>query len=180
MSEGQENEVQETAAPAAKAESITIFVGGGKLVTTHASFKPKTHPEFGVGDTVRVHYKIKEGDKERVQSYEGTVTSIRGSGAGRTFKVRRISHDIGVERIFPFESPLIAKLEVVRKGRVRRAKLFYLRHKSGKEGRIKEQFQEHPGAAAKAQAKVKVKAEKAPKAEKPAKAEKGKKKAKSA
>ncbi|MCR9144541.1 MAG: 50S ribosomal protein L19 [bacterium] len=100
----------------------------------------KDRPAFSAGDTVKVHYRIKEGDKERVQVYEGTVIAMRGSGMDKTFVVRRISHEIGVERIFPFHSPAIQKIETTRRGRVRRAKLFYLRHKSGKEGRIKEVF----------------------------------------
>jgi len=178
MSEVKDNETQEqtTEAAPAKKESVTLIINGGKIITNQIGFKPKTHPEFGVGDTVRVHYKIKEGDKERVQTYEGTVASIRGEGQGKTFLVRRISHDIGVERLFPFESPSIAKLEVVRKGKVRRAKLFYLRHKSGKEGRIKEQFIEQPGDREKAKAKP----PKPSTAAKSEKSEKGKKKAKSA
>lgn len=127
---------------AEKKESFAVAFGGGKLMTSVAAMKRPEHPAFGVGDSVKVHYRIKEGDKERVQMYEGTVASIRGEGMGRTFLVRRVSHDIGVERIFPFASPAIAKIEVSRRGKVRRAKLFYLRHKSGKDGRIKEVVQE--------------------------------------
>ncbi|MCB1172405.1 MAG: 50S ribosomal protein L19 [Leptospiraceae bacterium] len=95
-------------------------------------------PAFGIGDTVEVYYKIKEGDKQRVQLYSGNVISIRGAGMGKSFIVRRISHEIGVERIFPWHSPMIEKIVVTRYGKVRRAKLYYLREKSGKEGRIKE------------------------------------------
>ncbi len=98
----------------------------------------KTWPDFKVGDLVRVHYRIIEGEKERVQVYEGNVISIRGEGFHRSFNVRRISHDVGVERIFPYHSPAIAKIEIARRGRIRRAKLYYLRTKSGKQGRIKE------------------------------------------
>lgn len=98
----------------------------------------RQHPDFGVGDTIRVHYKIREGDKERIQAYEGTVISIRGGGSGKSFIVRRVSHEVGVERIFPYHSPAIDHIEIIRKGKVRRAKLYYLRHKSGKAGRIKE------------------------------------------
>ena len=95
-------------------------------------------PEFGVGDTVKVHYKIKEGAKERIQVFQGIVIQKKGSGASRSFTVRKISNSIAVERIYPTNSPLIDKLEVVRFGHVRRAKLFYLRRVTGKEGRVKE------------------------------------------
>ena len=98
----------------------------------------KEWPAFNVGDQVKVHYRIIEGEKERIQVYEGNVISIRGEGFSRSFIVRRISHDVGVERIFPYHSPAIAKIEISRRGRIRRAKLFYLREKSGKQGRIKE------------------------------------------
>jgi large subunit ribosomal protein L19 len=93
---------------------------------------------FEVGDTVKVHYKIVESGKERVQVYEGLVISINNKSYGKTFTVRRISYDVGVERIFPVHSPKIARIELVRKGKVRRAKLYYVREKSGKAGRIKE------------------------------------------
>ncbi len=93
---------------------------------------------FTVGDTVKVHYKIKEGNKERVQVYEGTVISIQNKKNNKTFTVRRISYDVGVERIFPVYSPRIAKIELVRKGKVRRAKLYYLRERVGKMSRVKE------------------------------------------
>ncbi len=93
---------------------------------------------FEIGDTVKVHYKIVESGKERVQVYEGVVISIANKSHSKAFTVRRISYDIGVERIFPLHSPKIAKIELVRKGSVRRAKLFYLRDKKGKSGRIKE------------------------------------------
>ncbi|AFG35038.1 ribosomal protein L19 [Fervidobacterium pennivorans DSM 9078] len=93
----------------------------------------KEVPEFRPGDTVRVHVKVKEGDKERVQAYEGIVIAIRGSGISKTFTVRRIAAGgIGVERIFPLYAPTIEKIEVLRKGRVRRAKLYYLRNVKGK------------------------------------------------
>ena len=93
---------------------------------------------FSVGDTVKVHYKISEGNKERIQLYEGVVIAIQNEGAGKTFNVRRISYDVGVERIFPLYAPTIDKIEVVRSGRVRRSKLYYLREKIGKDGRLKE------------------------------------------
>jgi large subunit ribosomal protein L19 len=95
-------------------------------------------PEFRVGDTVKVHYKIKEGSKERIQIFQGIVIQKRGMQISATFTVRKISSGIGVERIFPQHSPNIDKVEVVRFGRVRRAKLFYLRKAKGKAARVKE------------------------------------------
>lgn len=95
-------------------------------------------PEFRVGDTVKVHYKIKEGSKERIQVFQGIVIQKRGMQISATFTVRKISEGIGVERIFPQHSPNIDKIEVVRFGRVRRAKLFYLRKAKGKAARVKE------------------------------------------
>ncbi len=95
-------------------------------------------PEFRVGDTVKVHYKIKEGSKERIQVFQGIVIQKRGMQISATFTVRKISEGIGVERIFPVHSPNIDKIEVVRFGRVRRAKLFYLRKAKGKAARVKE------------------------------------------
>ena len=99
----------------------------------------KNVTEFNVGDTVKVYYKIKEGNKERVQGYEGTVIAKRNGGIRETFTVRRISFGVGVERTFPVNSPKIDKIEVLKKGKVRRAKLFYLRDLSGKATKIKEQ-----------------------------------------
>ncbi len=99
----------------------------------------KEIPEFRPGDTVRVAVEIKEGDKKRIQNYEGVVIAIKGQGAGKTFTVRKIgANNIGIERIFPLYSESIAGIEVVRKGKVRRAKLYYLRGKTGKKARIKE------------------------------------------
>src|SRR6056297_1446824 len=95
-------------------------------------------PEFTAGDTINVHYRVREGDKERIQQYQGVVIARRGSGANKTFMVRKISSNIGVERIFPLYSPFISKIEVKRRGKVRRAKLFYLRALRGKAARIKE------------------------------------------
>lgn len=95
-------------------------------------------PKFNVGDMVSVHVKIREGDKERIQLYKGTVIAIKGKGATETFTVRRISYGEGVERVFPFHSPSVAKIDVERAGKVRRAKLYYLRDLSGKKSRIKE------------------------------------------
>ena len=95
-------------------------------------------PEFAPGDTVRVHAKIVEGSRERIQMFEGVVIGRQGTGVRETFTVRRISYGIGVERMFPVHSPRIEKIDVLRKGIVRRAKLYYLRNLSGKAARIKE------------------------------------------
>jgi large subunit ribosomal protein L19 len=95
-------------------------------------------PAFNTGDTITVHYKIKEGNKERIQQYQGVVIQRNGIGATETFTVRKISNSIGVERIFPVNSPNIDKVEVNSRGAVRRAKLFYLRSLTGKKARIKE------------------------------------------
>jgi large subunit ribosomal protein L19 len=96
---------------------------------------------FRVGDTVKVHYKIIEGKTERVQVFEGLCITFKNGGVRKTFKVRKISNGVGVERTFPLHSPKIAKIEVVRSGKVRRAKLYYVRGKVGKEARIKERIQ---------------------------------------
>ena len=96
------------------------------------------HPGFRAGDTVTVHYRIKEGNKERIQQFQGTVIQRRNSGMAETFTVRKISNGIGVERIFPIQSPFIEKIEVNKRGKVRRARLFYLRERKGKAARIKE------------------------------------------
>lgn len=95
-------------------------------------------PEFGPGDTVKVHVKVIEGNRERVQMFQGVVIGIRGSGVGETFKVRKLSFGVGVERTFPKHSPIIDKVEVVSRGDVRRAKLYYLRDRVGKAAKIKE------------------------------------------
>lgn len=93
---------------------------------------------FNIGDTVRVMVKIKEGDKQRVQAYEGVVIAKKGSGLKETFTVRRVSFGIGVERTFPMNSPIIEKIVVIRKGKVRRAKIYYIRDLSGKAAKVKE------------------------------------------
>lgn len=93
---------------------------------------------FNVGDTVNIHYRVREGEKERIQQYEGVVINMRGSGANKTFTVRKISNNVGVERVFPFYTPFISKLEVKKRGKVRRSKLFYLRELRGKAARIKD------------------------------------------
>ncbi|MBX6394543.1 MAG: 50S ribosomal protein L19 [Alicyclobacillaceae bacterium] len=98
----------------------------------------KDIPEFRPGDTVRVHVKVLEGNRERIQVFEGVVIKRRGGGISETFTVRKVSYGVGVERTFPLHSPRIDKIEVVRRGRVRRAKLYYLRNLTGKAARIKE------------------------------------------
>lgn len=95
-------------------------------------------PEFRSGDTIAVHYKIKEGDRERIQVFEGVVIAKKNGGVRETFIVRKVSYGVGVERIFPLHSPLIDKIEVKKKGKVRKAKLYYLRGRSKKASRIKE------------------------------------------
>ena len=95
-------------------------------------------PEIKAGMTIRVDVKIKEGNKERIQAFEGIVIKVQGSGIGETFTVRKLSSGVGVERTFPINSPLIDKITVIRVGKVRRAKLYYLRPRSGKSARIKE------------------------------------------
>jgi large subunit ribosomal protein L19 len=98
----------------------------------------KTIPPFRSGDTLRVNVRVKEGEKERLQAFEGVCISRRGAGVSETFTVRKISNGVGVERIFPVHSPMLSEITVVRRGRVRRAKLFYLRNVTGKSARIKE------------------------------------------
>lgn len=104
-----------------------------------ANEKVAGYPEFKAGDTITVTYRIKEGDKERLQKFRGVVLQVRGaSPATKTFTIRKVSNGIGVERIFPFESPFIDSIEVNKVGKVRRARIFYLRKLSGKKARIKE------------------------------------------
>jgi large subunit ribosomal protein L19 len=100
----------------------------------------KEHPNFKSGDTVTVHYKIKEGNKERIQSFRGVVIQRKGTGVTETFTVRKVSGGIGVERIFPTHSPFIDKVELNKVGKVRRARIFYLRDLTGKKARIKEKI----------------------------------------
>ncbi len=95
-------------------------------------------PEFSPGDTVRVNYRIREGNKERIQAFEGICIGRRGGGMSETFTVRKISSGIGVERVFPMHAPTVEGVEVIRRGRVRRAKLYYLRNLRGKAARIRE------------------------------------------
>ena len=96
--------------------------------------------ELNIGDTVKVHAKIKEGNRERIQVFEGTIISKRGSGIAETFKVRRVAYGVGVEKTFLVNSPNVEKVEIVRKGKVRRAKLFYLRDRVGKAARVKQKI----------------------------------------
>ena len=97
-------------------------------------------PELNIGDTVRVHNKIKEGNKERIQMFEGTIIAIKGSGISESFTVRRVSYGIGVEKTFPVHSPNVEKVDIIRSGKVRRAKLYYLRDRAGKSAKVKEKI----------------------------------------
>lgn len=116
-------------------------------------------PKFQIGDTVRVAVKIREGSRERIQMFEGTVIAMKGSGISETFTVRRLSYGVGIERVFPLHSPNVEKVEVIRSGKVRRAKLYYLRDRVGKAAKVKENLQ-RDNAAAKA-AETAAKAEEA-------------------
>ena len=100
----------------------------------------ETNPAIRVGDVVKVHVKIREGERERIQVFEGTIIASKGSGVSETFTVRRVSYGVGVERVFPVNSPNVAKVETVRRGRVRRSKLYYLRDRVGKAAKVKEQI----------------------------------------
>ena len=95
---------------------------------------------FNVGDTIKVHVKIQEGDKSRIQVFEGTVIAKKHGGISETFTVRRVAHGCGIERVFPLHSPVVDRVEVIRKGKVRRAKLYYLRDRVGKAAKVKEQI----------------------------------------
>ena len=106
---------------------------------THEQMKNRI-PELKVGNTVKVHAKVKEGNRERIQVFEGTIIKVQGGGVNQTFTVRRISYGVGVERVFPVHSPKIAKIETVRHGKVRRAKLYYLRGRVGKAAKITEKL----------------------------------------
>ncbi len=97
-------------------------------------------PKFDVGDTVKVHVRITEGNKTRIQTYEGTVIAKKHGGISETFTVRRVAHGCGIERVFPLHAPAVEKVEVVRMGKVRRAKLYYLRDRVGKAAKIKSKF----------------------------------------
>lgn len=105
-----------------------------------ASGLKENAPQVTIGSTVRVHVKIREGERERIQVFEGTVIARNSSGIAETFTVRRVSYGVGVERVFPIHSPNVEKVELVRNGKVRRAKLYYLRDRVGKAAKVKEQI----------------------------------------
>jgi large subunit ribosomal protein L19 len=112
-----------------------------KIKLVNAAQMRKDIPVFHPGDTISVHVKVIEGDKERIQQYQGIVMGLKGSGISRTFRVRKISNGVGVERIFPLNSPIIAKIDKIKEGKVRRAKLYYLRNLKGKSAtKIKERI----------------------------------------
>ena len=110
-----------------------------KLIS-ESSMKKENVPAFNIGDTVKVHVMIKEGDKSRIQVFEGTVIAKKHGGISETFTVRRVAHGCGIERVFPLHSPVVDKVEIVRSGKVRRAKLYYLRDRVGKAAKVKEQI----------------------------------------
>lgn len=116
------------------------------FIETQKEYLRSDVPPFRAGDTLRVQVRVKEGDKERLQAFEGVCIARRGSGVSETFTVRKISNGIGVERIFPVHSPMLGEVAVLRRGRVRRAKLYYLRHLTGKATRIKERKTRGPNA----------------------------------
>jgi len=118
-----------------------------QIAQIEKSYMKDKVPEFKSGDTVKVHVKIREGDKERVQVFQGTVISRRGGGINETFTVRKVSGGIGVERVFPLHSPNVSKIQRVRKGKVRQAKLYYLRGLTGKSARIEELLEEKDSSA---------------------------------
>ncbi|MBD0306099.1 MAG: 50S ribosomal protein L19 [Nitrospiraceae bacterium] len=109
-----------------------------RLERIQRSLTKKTPPKFEIGDTVRVHVKVVEGEKERIQVFEGIVISRKGGRNSETFTVRKVSYGVGVERIFPVHSPIVSRVDVVRQGKVRRAKLYYLREKKGKMAKVSE------------------------------------------
>lgn len=132
-----------------------------RLERLNRSLAKKDQPKFEIGDTVRVHVTVSEGDKDRIQVYEGVVISRKGGGNAETFTVRKISYGVGVERIFPVHSPIIAKIDVVRQGRVRRAKLYYLRGKKGKTAKVAEREYSPEGKSGVGEAKLAAPAAKA-------------------
>jgi len=113
-----------------------------QISAVEAKYLKDKIPEFGPGDTLKIHIRIKEGDKERTQVFEGVVIQRRGASTGATFTLRKVSSGVGVERVFPLHSPNLIKIERLRQGKVRRAKLFYLRGLKGKSARIKEKRKE--------------------------------------
>jgi len=119
-----------------------------KLHDVEKEYLRSEAPEFRSGDTVKVHVKVREGDKERIQIFQGVVISRKGSSVNESFTVRKMSGGIGVERVFPLHSPILDKIEVLRRGRVRRAKLYYLRGLRGKAARIEERREDRPSKKA--------------------------------
>lgn len=115
-----------------------------KLQEIENSYLRSDLPEFRAGDTLKVHVRVREGEKERIQVFQGVVISRRGTGTNETFTVRKMSGGIGVERVFPLHSPILDRMEVLRRGRVRRAKLYYLRELRGKAARIEERREDRP------------------------------------
>lgn len=109
-----------------------------KVAQSAFETEKKEFPAFGAGDTITVNYTIREGNKERIQSYRGVVIQIKGTGVTKTFTVRKMSGNVGVERIFPMQSPFIAEIEINKRGSVRRKRIYYLRKLTGKKARIKE------------------------------------------
>ncbi len=123
-------------------------MGTDAIAVVEASILKRDRGAFDPGDTVRVHVKVIEGEKERVQVFEGIVIRKRGEGARATFTVRRVSYGVGVERTFPLHSPRVERVQVMKSGRVRRSKLYYLRARTGKAARLREKRQAVPGAGA--------------------------------
>ncbi len=130
---------------------------GSKVELVEKSTMTKTFPDFTAGDNVKVHVLIKEGDKERTQAYEGLVIALSGKGASRSFTVRKMSHGVGVERIFLFSSPKVAKIDVIQIGKVRRAKLYYIRELEGRAAKIEREVETQAQVAAKEAAKAEKK-----------------------
>lgn len=126
----------------------------GKVAAAEKKTLRSDFPQYKAGDTVKVHTRIKEGDKERIQIYEGVVIALNGGGGSKSFTVRKISHGVGVERIFLESSPKVAKLEVVQEGRVRRAKLYYLRGLEGRAAKIEKNVDQSQATQAAAAAKA--------------------------
>ncbi len=127
---------------------------GDKIALVEKGTMNTTYPDFSAGDTVKVHVRIKEGEKERAQAYEGLVIAIGGRGASRSFNVRKMSHGVGVERIFLFSSPKVAKVEVLQVGKVRRAKLYYIRELEGRAAKIERLVETQAQIEASAKAKA--------------------------
>ena len=121
-----------------------------RLQRLEQTFPTNTVPAFEIGDTVRVHVKVIEGEKERIQVFEGVVIARKGKKISETFTVRKISYGVGVERVFPVNSPNVARIDVMRKGKVRRAKLYYLRDKKGKQAKVAEREFSRTASKAKA------------------------------